>query len=938
MVSTSKYIFLYPALVAGFLFSTLFLLPGQTFALENYQDGSVIFSDDFNDGNFNGWTVESGNWFIDINKQLAGYDFGTLKKSGRIRTDNGWDNYRIELDVKNDRGVDEGIGFRRADKDNTYEVTLRHGTGDFETPEVVLAKVEGGKNTKLFSTHQISLVNSKTYHIKIEAAEQHLQMWIDDSLVFDLDDKDTKVKTGSISLSYWTGDYGSSIVRFDNVKVTSINKLRYPVIFIAGIGGSELKTGSEVFWAGKPDGHGGNYSHAYAKDEKVWVNQDEAVKLGDDDYFDVLRLKPDGQTSEADISPNGKLTTFGYQDIDPFFADMGYKKNQSFYVFAYDWRKDVQTTTGDLDKLIQTAKQTSGQPKVNLVVHSMGGLVARNYILDQSRASNVNKLIELGVPHLGAPSGLKILMYGSALEKNVFGFISLGIPSSEVKDISQNSTGLFQLLPSSSYFNFYNISSSPFNDSRDIDNNSIIGPLSFQQLGDLLNHLNFNQTTFNLSNQFHAILDPQLNNTNGTKLYEIVGTGQPTLGQIRETWLINWPVKFIPKRDEIFINGDGTVPLYSASLKSDTLDLSANAKIYYVEQLHSDLVRGSGEAMQKVKTILNEGDILVKDQKIVLEGKQLSLSNADINLYDQSGNHAGLNDKGELENNIPNVFFDILEDNKHIFVKKNAPIVTATIISSNKTFDLRIRNYINDQITKVTIYKDVPTNNKKTTIAIDPVDSKPPVLTNEDQTTLPTSEYNGSDLEDQTPPTTVVEVSGPADNEGNHTGDTSITLTGNDQGSGVLKTQYSTDNGQTVQNYTGPITISQIGTTTIQIKSIDKAGNEETPQTITVKIIKPIAALSQNNGSILANGVSTVNVQALNFHPTANLALYDPDVFNTAVENEPKTLGISTLSLQSNNFEKNYALENLLKSLGIIVIVLVSWLTATFFQTNPRQN
>ncbi|MBI2314730.1 hypothetical protein HYU93_01595 [Candidatus Daviesbacteria bacterium] len=44
------------------------------------------------------------------------------------------------------------------------------------------------------------------------------------------------------------------------------------------------------------------------------------------------------------------------------------------------------------------------------------------------------------------------------------------------------------------------------------------------------------------------------------------------------------------------------------------------------------------------------------------------------------------------------------------------------------------------------------------------------------------------------------------------------------------------DNGQTVQTYTEPFTISESGKTTIQIKSIDKLGNEEIPQTIIIEI------------------------------------------------------------------------------------------------------
>src|SRR3989338_6807127 len=108
----------------------------------------------------------------------------------------------------------------------------------------------------------------------------------------------------------------------------------------------------------------------------------------------------------------------------------------------------------------------------------------------------------------------------------------------------------------------------------------------------------------------------------------------------------------ISKTDEIYINGDDTVPLYSASLKDDSQDLSGATKIYYVEQKHSDLVSSNGTAMQTVRSLLNDDNSLpveVKDQKIFLEGEQISLDDGQLDLYDDQNRHCGLNGKGEIE-------------------------------------------------------------------------------------------------------------------------------------------------------------------------------------------------------------------------------------------------------------------------------------------------
>ena len=646
--------------------------------------------------------------------------------------------------------------------------------------------------------------------------------------------------------------------------------LSYPVIFIPGIGGSEFQTTQDIIWS-KDNGHGGTFSHAYPGGEKVWVNETEAALIGDDDYFDILKLKPDGVTPEASLTLTGNLTSFGYPDIDSFFEGLGYVKNTSFFVYPYDWRKDIATTKDGLDTLVEEAKQKSGMPKVNIVAHSMGGLVARNYIADSGKAAKVGKLIELGVPHLGSVDALKSLMYGNAIKKRLLGIISLGITSSEVKDISKNLPTIFQLLPSNYYYQFYNDASEkpyPFRDDRDIDSDAVTGTLSFTQTKTLLNNLSYNMTVFNLAESLHNFLDPLLNQTSSVNLYEIVGTSQPTLGQIRETWWINWPINTLPRYEEIYINGDNTVPVYSASLKSDTLDLSAGARIYYVDQKHSDLVTGTGAAMQTVKVILQEGDsfpVEVKDEKIVLEGQQISVDqDAEIDLYDESNNHTGLKPNGDPETNITGTFYDSLGTSKHIFIKKSSPRVTVKVKSgSTSKTNVKIRQYTNDTVSKTILYREVsiPTGTEAE-FQVDPLVDTAPNITVGGQVFAPTTETTGTAVLDSTPPTTLISLSGTKDSSGNYTGDVTVTLTGSDTGAGVLQIEYSIDRGQTVNTYTSPFIISSPGITTLQVISTDNLGNQESPQTVNITINSPTTSnssassttsTSQDNSSTLTS-------------------------------------------------------------------------------------
>lgn len=654
-----------------------------------------------------------------------------------------------------------------------------------------------------------------------------------------------------------------------------------PVVFIPGIGGSEMKATQDIVWS-KEDGHGGTYSHAYASNEKIWVNQDQATALGDDDYFDVLKLKTDGVTPEAPLNLTGDLTSFGYSDIDSFFSGMGYVKNTNFFVFPYDWRKDIRESRDSLDNLIEQAKTASGQTKVNLVVHSMGGLVARYYISDPNKAAKVNKLIELGVPHLGAPSATKALVYGEPIGRWYFKIINIGVNGNEVKDVLQNLPSHFSLLPSIKYYNFYNNSienPSPFRDDRDIDNDHIIGSLNYEQTKNLLSNLEYNMTVFGLGEHFHSSLDSLSNQANGTKIYEIVGSSQPTLGQIHETWWITWPVNLIPKTDEIFINGDDTVPLYSASLKNDSQDLSGAYKIYYVDQKHSDLVSANGVAMQTVRKILDDDNSLpvdVKDQKIALEGKQVSVDDADLDIYDSNNNHTGLNSNGEAETNIPNTFYDSIGKTKHVFVKKTAGKTTAKVKSSTvKKVNIKIRNYTQDKIGKITYYNNVPVSNSSDIqFTIDPNSPDSPNLSDGNITISPSSEVTGDDVSDQTPPVTSIQISGTKNPSGIYDGPVTVTLTGSDTESGILRIEYSLDNGQTVNTYTGPFAISTTGQTTIQFRSIDNSGNEEIPQSLTIEIAalpSPTPIPTPTSTSIISSDSSNSSNPSVSFN-TSNIS------------------------------------------------------------------
>lgn len=83
----------------------------------------------------------------------------------------------------------------------------------------------------------------------------------------------------------------------------------------------------------------------------------------------------------------------------------GYSATSTLFTFPYDWRNSNVESGRLLKKKIEEVKKICECDKVNIVAHSMGGLVARSYAQSEEYTNDIDQLIFLGTPHRGAPSG-----------------------------------------------------------------------------------------------------------------------------------------------------------------------------------------------------------------------------------------------------------------------------------------------------------------------------------------------------------------------------------------------------------------------------------------------------------------------------------------------------------------------------------------------------
>jgi len=92
-----------------------------------------------------------------------------------------------------------------------------------------------------------------------------------------------------------------------------------------------------------------------------------------------------------------------YDDLLRTFELNGFVRDETIFSFPYDWKNSNVFTAGLLRDKINEVQEICDCEKVDIVAHSMGGLVARYYIQSGLYEDDVDQLVFLGTPHLGSP-------------------------------------------------------------------------------------------------------------------------------------------------------------------------------------------------------------------------------------------------------------------------------------------------------------------------------------------------------------------------------------------------------------------------------------------------------------------------------------------------------------------------------------------------------
>jgi len=122
-------------------------------------------------------------------------------------------------------------------------------------------------------------------------------------------------------------------------------------------------------------------------------------------------------------------TIVNFSSMISWFKADGYPSNYLYY-YTYNTIPGVVNGANILKGKVDAALKATGKTKVDLICHSMGGLVARYYMKYLGGASKVNQVVYIATPHKGTyiaygdplTQAAKDLRPGSAIVNQLLGY------------------------------------------------------------------------------------------------------------------------------------------------------------------------------------------------------------------------------------------------------------------------------------------------------------------------------------------------------------------------------------------------------------------------------------------------------------------------------------------------------------------------------------
>jgi pimeloyl-ACP methyl ester carboxylesterase len=542
----------------------------------------------------------------------------------------------------------------------------------------------------------------------------------------------------------------------------------------------------------------------------------------------------------------------------------------NLFVFPYDWRQDNNLTATKLKDYVRCVQQLYPPgTKVNVIAHSMGGLVVRRYIVQAQQNSEphrLGKVITIASPFLGSAQATYQLYTGGNLERS-----SIALSPSSIQFLAPHFPSIHQLLPSRKYHQFRN---GIIYERGDVDGNGISNEhYGFDRIVQPTN-ADFPATSpGTVGASFHDFVgqDDWRADQSGIKYFHVIGQQAELL--TTDALYVSWSTlckrtgnrltgcfknrRYMPVKGL----GDGTVSTLSTAFgwNNDpvfpTSDLAPpGIRIFVRNSLNAntDNQADHTKMTQDVKVrdliayILNVGQQpilhgelfeLFRPNSLAQNARMTPLSNdpshyltiagqTQIAVSDQAGNTAAI-ENGFLRNDIPGLnSYEMVASDSVMLTFATGTAYTAEFQAGTTPMEIELVTGTGNQTpTSAVRYKDLdlPVNThmrltiSQTGIAELRIDAD----NNGTYETLitPTVNLSGGAATDTEPPTVNIN---PVAGQGNTA---TVNITADDFQSGVNKIWYSTD-GVSFDQFTAPFNITLTSTPiTIEAFADDNAAN-----------------------------------------------------------------------------------------------------------------
>jgi len=129
-----------------------------------------------------------------------------------------------------------------------------------------------------------------------------------------------------------------------------------------------------------------------------------------------------------------------YAPVIAHLEQLGYAEGRNLFVFAYDWRRSVFENAERLAAFVSEKVPDPAQ-RVDIVAHSMGGLISRVYALRFGGAPRIARLLSAGSPFLGSAKVFETLEGGWGTLNYLMGGLTA------VRQTMLSFPSLFELMP-----------------------------------------------------------------------------------------------------------------------------------------------------------------------------------------------------------------------------------------------------------------------------------------------------------------------------------------------------------------------------------------------------------------------------------------------------------------------------------------------------------